>query len=144
MKWFTRRSAKRIGDGYSLVDHQLAVVGNVSTDGTVRVEGRLEGTQHRAGKLIIGANATVVGEIEAHEVIIAGTLSGDLRVDGRVEVKRTATVNGDINAAAVMLEDGGTVHGHLVVWPRQHEAVVEPERRIALTPSHAAAALSQG
>lgn len=144
MKLFGRRSTRPIAQGYSLIDDQLAVVGNLATDGTVRVEGRLEGTRHRAGKLIVGASATVIGDIEAHEVIVAGMLAGNLEVRGRVEVKHAAAVHGDIRAASVLLEDGGRVHGHLMVRPletnAQEHAGAAP---LLLTPSRAAAAIPQ-
>lgn len=140
MKWFVRRSTRRMSDGYSLVDHHLAIVGNLVTDGTVRVEGLLEGTHHRAGKLIVGASATVIGDVEAQEVVVAGTLSGDLHVHGRVDIKRCATVTGDIRAAAVMLEDGGTVHGHLIVRPAEDAHRAASPGRLTLTPSTAAPA----
>lgn len=143
MKWFARRSTRAVSHGYSLIDEHLAVAGNLATDATVRVEGRIEGTQHRVGKLIVGANATVVGEVEAHEVIVAGTLAGNLTVHGRVEVKHSATVHGDIRAAAVMLEDGGTVHGHLMVHPVDAEAARSATPTLLLTPSRAAAAIPQ-
>ena len=144
MKWFARRSTRPVSDGYSLVDEQLAVAGNLSTEGTVRVEGHVEGTHHRVGRLIVGGSASVLGDVEAHEVVVAGTLVGDLHVRGRVQVKSTATVRGDIRAAAVMLEDGGTVHGHLMVQSLEAAAEDATARPALLTPSRAAAALSPG
>ncbi|HVX40422.1 MAG TPA: polymer-forming cytoskeletal protein [Gemmatimonadaceae bacterium] len=143
MKWFARRSAPPVSDGYSLVDERLAVAGNLETNGTVRVEGAVEGTLHRVGRLIIGASATVLGDIDAHEVVVAGTLVGDLRVRGRIQVKSTATVRGDIHAATVVLEDGGTVHGHLLVQSLEAAEADAPQRPM-LTPSRGAPALSPG
>ena len=88
------------------------------TQGTIRVDGRVEGylhrvqyDDHRLGRRRRGGN------IEAREVVIGGEVLGNLVVDGRVEVKESGTVRGDIRATAVMLEEGGTVHGHVLVHP---------------------------
>jgi cytoskeletal protein CcmA (bactofilin family) len=136
-----RRPAGPAPDAYSVVDAHLSIAGDISTDGIVRVDGRIDGTLHRAHTLIIGASGTVVGNIEAHEVVIGGVLTGDLVVSGRVEVQKTATVRGDIAAAAVALEEGGTVHGHVVVRTLDADApAIGGERRLMLTPGRSMAA----
>lgn len=140
-----RRPARPASDGYSVIDDQLSVSGDIATDGTVRVDGRIEGTLHRADTLIIGSGGAVIGNVQAREVVIGGELTGSLMVSGRVEVQKTATVRGDIRAAAVSLEEGGTVHGHVMVHPVDAEMPAIPgERRLVLTPSRSMAAVSQG
>jgi cytoskeletal protein CcmA (bactofilin family) len=104
------------------------------------VDGRIDGTLHRADTLIIGAGGAVIGNIEAREVVVGGELTGDLSVRGRVEIQKTATVRGDIRAAAVGLEEGGTVHGHVIVHSLDAEMPVIGERRLMLTPSRSVAA----
>ncbi len=144
MKLFSRRQPPVVSDGYSIIDEHLAIVGDISTDGTVRVDGRVEGSLHRTNTMIIGAGAIVIGSVEAREIVVGGEVTGDLVVSGRVEVQKSGTVRGDIRAAAVMLEEGGTVHGHVVVHPLDGEMpVIGHERRLMLTPSRAVAAVSQ-
>jgi cytoskeletal protein CcmA (bactofilin family) len=143
MKLFARRrqQPEAPSDGYSIIDEHLAVVGDISTDGTVRVDGRVEGSLHRTNTMIIGAGATLVGNVEAREVVIGGDVRGNLVVSGRVEVQKTGTVHGDIRAAAVMLEEGGTVHGHVLVLSLDaDEPEIGSERRLMLTPSRGIAA----
>ncbi len=142
MSMFSRRRppiAPPASDGYSVVDAHLAIQGDLSTDGTVRVDGRVDGTLHRADTLIVGAGGVVIGNVDAREVIVGGELTGDLVVRGRVEVQKTAIVRGDIRAAAVALEEGGTVHGHVVVHSLEAELPSIGERRLMLTPRSVAA-----
>lgn len=143
MKLFSRRPTRPTSDGYSIIDERLSITGDLVTDGTVRVDGRVEGALHRTDKMIIGDGASVVGNVEAHEVVIGGEITGNLRVSGRVEVQPSGTVRGDIHAAAVLLAEGGTVHGHVVVHPVEHAEmpVLDGDRRLALTPGRAAAAV---
>jgi cytoskeletal protein CcmA (bactofilin family) len=145
MKLFSRRPARPANTGYSVIDDQLSISGDINTEGTVRVDGRVEGSLHRADTLIIGAGGMVIGNVEAREVVIGGDLCGSLDVSGRVEVQASATVQGDIHAAAVMLQEGGTVHGHVAIHPKGSDrSEIPTERRLALTPSHALKAVAQG
>ena len=145
MKLFARRQAPATTRGYSVIDNELTVSGDLRTTGTVRVDGRLEGSLHKAGTLIIGAEGSVVGNIEASEVVVGGTLQGNLTASQRVEVQATATINGDIRASAVQLMEGGKVHGHISINPIGADiATAPPERRLTLTPSASARAIAQG
>ena len=145
MSLFTRRSARPAANGYSVIDNQLSISGDLHTEGTVRVDGRVEGSLHRADTLIIAAGGVVIGDVEAREVVIGGNLCGTLTVSGRVEVQATAEVEGDIRAAAVMLQEGGTVRGHVAIHPIGSKLPVpSDDRHLTLTPSRPVAAIAQG
>src|SRR5690349_6687116 len=144
MKMFNSRPSRPASTGYSVIDHQLSISGDLNTEGTVRVDGRVEGTRHRADTLIIAAGGVVVGDVEAREVVIGGNLCGTLTIAGRVEVQSTASVEGDIRAAAVMLQEGGTVRGHVAIHPIGSKPALVEERRLTLTPSKPIAAVAQG
>jgi cytoskeletal protein CcmA (bactofilin family) len=145
MKLFARRPARAAATGYSVIDDELTISGDISTEGTIRVDGRVEGSVHRADTLIIGSGGTVVGNIEAREVVIGGEVCGNLTASDRVEVQASATVQGDIRAAAVLLAEGGKVHGHVSIHPVGSDVTSIPaERRLMLTPSRAVQAVAQG
>jgi len=147
MKLFARRPARPAATGYSVIDNQLSIAGDLDTEGTVRVDGRVQGTLHRADTLIIAAGGEVIGDVEAREVVIGGSLCGTLTVSGRVEVQTTATVEGDIRAAAIMLQEGGTVRGHVEIHAiGSQPSLAREARRLTLTPSsnQAIAAVAQG
>jgi cytoskeletal protein CcmA (bactofilin family) len=115
MALFGGRSTKHAPPGYSVIDDRLAVRGELDTDGTVRVDGRVEGTMHRAGTLIVGGQGTVIGDVNAGDVVVAGTLHGNVQATGRVEIEATATVFGAIQAASMSLVEGGVVHGQVAI-----------------------------
>ena len=128
--------------GYSVVDEHLTIHGNLDTDGTVRVSGRVEGTAHRAGTLIIGIGGCVVGDIEAREVVVGGTVQGNIQASARVEIDSGATVHGEVHADTMLLHEGGTVNGQVAVGA---SAPATPggapnTRRLSLTPSASTAA----
>lgn len=67
--------------------------------------------------VLVRAEATVTGNIHAGEIIVHGTVRGDLRAAGRVAVMRGARVIGGIRARRLVLEDGASVTGRLEIGP---------------------------
>lgn len=114
--------------GYSVLDAQLVVVGDLETDGTLRLDGKLRGSIRRADLVILGASAEVEGDVTAREVVVAGAVLGNIEATERAEVQATAVVTGDIATGAVLIHEGGAVRGRLLV--RAHE-----ERARAMRPT---------
>ena len=116
------------GDGYSVLHASLTVVGDMETDGAVRIDGRLEGSIRRARLVVIGASASVAGSVCADEVVISGAIAGNVEASVRVEVQPTAVITGDIAAGAVVIHEGSAVQGRLSIRPREtHAPAAAPE-----------------
>ena len=101
--------------GYSVLDAQLTVRGDIETQGTLRVDGRLDGSIRHADIVVIGTGATVNGDISAREVIVGGTVQGNITATTRIELQPSAVVTGDIDAGAIMIHEGCAVQGRLTV-----------------------------
>lgn len=89
--------------GYSLLDSQLAVDGDIDTAGSLRIDGRLNGNIVRSDTVVLGAGASMNGDVHAREVIVGGTLAGNVYASERVELQPTAVVTGDITAQLVLI-----------------------------------------
>lgn len=110
-------SASR-GDGgvsevVSIVGPGTTFEGDCDSDGTLRVEGRLEGTIRAARAVVVGEEGSVVGDVHTRDAVIAGQVEGTVVAENRVEVRETARVEGDIRCRRLKLEEGGIVDGRL-------------------------------
>jgi cytoskeletal protein CcmA (bactofilin family) len=126
MTLFARRATLPEPTGYSVIDEQMVIRGEINTQGTIRVDGRLEGRLHRADTIIVGSTGVIVGDVEAREVVVGGSIQGNIVAEGRVEVQASASVRGDVRTAAMLLHEGATVLGHLTV--DQTPNAIEPPR----------------
>jgi cytoskeletal protein CcmA (bactofilin family) len=122
MSFLTKRAARTrpsapAGSGYSLLDAQIIVTGDLSTAGSLRIDGRLEGSVLRADVVVLGVGATMSGDIHAREVVIGGTLTGSVHAAERVELQATAIVTGDILTQSVFVQEGGVVNGRVLMRP---------------------------
>ena len=115
--------------GCSVLDAKLSVAGDLETDGTLRIDGRLRGCVRRADLVVLGPDAVVEGDITAREIVVGGSVLGNIVAEERAEVQATALVAGDITTGAVLIHEGGAVRGRLQV--RAHE---ERARTLKPTP----------
>ena len=115
MSIFGGGPARPAAAGFSVVDDRLTIRGNIDTDGTVRVDGRVEGAMHRAGMLIVGVGGAVIGDVEAREVVVAGNIQGNVHARGRIEIESGAAVHGEVRANAMSLREGGAVDGQVSI-----------------------------
>jgi cytoskeletal protein CcmA (bactofilin family) len=99
----------------SIIGPGMNIVGDLVTDGTVRVEGRIEGTV-RAGKaVIVGKGGEVVGDVLTQDAVIGGTIRGTVVAESRLELQATSDIEGQIRArsAHLMLEEGARFNGQI-------------------------------
>jgi cytoskeletal protein CcmA (bactofilin family) len=101
--------------GYSVLDTQMFVRGDLSTDGAIRIDGRLEGNIIRSDIVVIGSKASVVGNIAAREVVVAGSVEGNITAESRVELDNEAVVVGDIVAGSILTHEGAQIRGTVVI-----------------------------
>jgi cytoskeletal protein CcmA (bactofilin family) len=134
--------SNKSSQGYSVIHDRLTIRGELDTDGTVRVEGRVEGPSHRAGTLIVGAGGFVVGNVEAKDVVVAGQIQGNVHASGRLEIEAGASVLGEIRANLMILREGATIHGQVSIGTTPPAAVMAPTgsaRRLEIANPTAAA-----
>jgi cytoskeletal protein CcmA (bactofilin family) len=99
----------------SIIGPGMSVVGDCETDGTLRVEGRIEGTI-RAGKaVVVGKDGEVSGKIFTQDAILAGRVQGSIHAASRLEVQATARIDAEVRARRMQLEEGAEVNGTLIM-----------------------------
>ena len=137
----------KASQGYSVIHDRLTIRGELDTDGTVRVEGRVEGPKHRAGTLIVGAGGYVVGDVEAKDVVVAGQIQGNVHATGRIEIEAGASVLGEIRANLMVLREGAAIHGQVSIGATPPAAITAPTgsaRRLEISNTAAIPAVTTG
>jgi cytoskeletal protein CcmA (bactofilin family) len=111
----------------SIIGPGMRVVGDCETDGTLRIEGTVEGTV-RAGKaVVVGKEGTVEGDISTQDAIVGGRVNGKLVAESRLELQSTCVVEGEIRARRIKLDEGGTVNGQVHVGEIKQTAAHGPK-----------------
>jgi cytoskeletal protein CcmA (bactofilin family) len=95
----------------TVIGKGLKIVGNVTADGLVRVNGKIEGELH-CTSLAVSRNAQIAGTVVADKVVIDGMVEGPIQ-GGDVLLKSHAQVLGDIHHDALAIERGARFEGHV-------------------------------
>jgi len=94
----------------------LHVKGEITGSEDLLIDGSVEGLiQLDERKLTVGATAKVTADIIAREVVVYGTVKGNLRAKDRIEIKKDGSVNGDLTTARIMIEDGAYFKGSIEI-----------------------------
>src|SRR5260370_17571647 len=103
------RAAARLGAS-------LQVKGEISGDEDLQIDGTVEGLVNlQDRKLTIGAAAKVTADIAAREVIVYGSVKGNLPARDRIEIKKNGSVVGDLTTHRIMIDDGAYFKGAIEI-----------------------------
>ena len=95
----------------SIVGPGMTIVGDIETEGTVRIEGTVNGTI-RAGKaVVVGKDGRVEGTIITQDAVLAGSIEGTVTAGSRLELQATCRMDGEILARLMHLEEGAVLNG---------------------------------
>ncbi len=96
------------------VSQGIKIKGEINGSEELFVDGQIEGTITCASSTVtLGPNATVKADVTAREVIVRGRVEGKLTGTERIQVWRSARVQGDLKADRISIEEGAELHGML-------------------------------
>ncbi len=114
----------------TIIAEGLKIVGSVTAEGLVEVNGHIEGDLH-CTSLIVSPKASISGGVEAERVVVNGRVEGPIR-GGEVLLKSRAHVVGDIQHQSLAIEAGAFFDGRSVRSPdsnvRKSSPAEKPER----------------
>lgn len=121
----------------------LQVKGEISGDEDLQIDGTVEGLVNlQDRKLTIGASAKVTADIAAREVVVFGSVKGNLRARDRIEIKKDGSVVGDLTTARIMIEDGAYFKGAIEI-EKSSDSSKDHEKSAFARPAAAAPAVPQ-
>ncbi len=113
-----------VDDGQmSVIGPTLVIKGELEAGENLLVQGRIEGTiTHNAESLVIGERGTVHANIKARNVIIEGTVDGDIHCSESVSIRETANVKGNIFTPRISITEGAHFKGGIDMDERPDNA----------------------
>ncbi len=108
-----RTDKERHSDSIStLLGEDARIEGHLDFGGTLRLDGKLEGTlSGRNGTLIVGEKAVLKAEINVKNAVIMGSITGTVTALEKIELYPPAKIDGDIAAPKVTIESGAVLNG---------------------------------
>ncbi|GMQ99894.1 MAG: polymer-forming cytoskeletal protein [Zetaproteobacteria bacterium] len=87
--------------------------GELSFEGAVRIDGKFEGNirSTNEGTLIVSEEAQIIGEVDVPNLLLHGTVRGNVRATKSLKIGPTGRLNGDVEYSVVSLAEGAAVNG---------------------------------
>lgn len=111
----TTRTVRTISDNVdveSLIGEHTSFEGTLKTEGSVRILGTIQGEIESKATIIVEEKAKVTARLTAQQVAVAGQVDGQIYCEGRVEIRPTGRVTGEINAGALIVQEGAYFDGN--------------------------------
>jgi cytoskeletal protein CcmA (bactofilin family) len=104
---------KHAGDGtLSLISANTSLEGKLTTEGSVRIDGKLIGDIIAKANVAVGLTGTVEGSVTGKNVALAGRVKGYVTAAEKLILESKSVMRGDIRAQKLVVDEGATFDGH--------------------------------
>ena len=111
------------------------VEGKLTFEGSVRIDGQVEGEISAQEMVVLGETADVSAQITANTIVVQGRVTGDLNARKRVELKAPASVAGNISTPCLVIHEGVVFEGHCAMGGSAASRTERGDKRVALFPA---------
>jgi cytoskeletal protein CcmA (bactofilin family) len=106
-----KRKETLVGEINTLLGRGSEFEGKLTFEGTVRIDGSLKGEVFSDDVLIVGEGARLEAEIDIGEIIIQGTVVGNIRAKRAIEILAPGRVKGDVTTPSLQIDKGVIFEG---------------------------------
>lgn len=104
--------------------------GTITYNGTVRIDGFLDGEIHTEGVLLVGEEAVITAKVTAGTIVCKGKITGDIVAKEKIKLRAPAVISGGVKTPMLSIEEGVLFNGTL----EMAQGVREVQREATLHP----------
>lgn len=135
--------------GQAALGKSVIVKGQIFSREDLTIDGEVEGTvELQEHRLTVGPNGKVIASIKAREIVVLGTIHGNVETTDKIEIRKEAKLVGDIRTARIVIEDGAYFKGNIDIIraeaPKPLPAPAPKPQPVASAPAPAAPAMAAG
>ncbi len=110
------------------------IEGKLTFEGSVQIDGQVEGEILAQEAVIIGDSAVISAQIHAEVVVIRGKVTGDVTARKRVELRAPGRLSGNITTPSLVIHEGVYFEGHCSMGGGTENKMEKADRKVALFP----------
>ncbi|MCP4397533.1 MAG: polymer-forming cytoskeletal protein [bacterium] len=99
--------------GFTTIGRGITIKGELIGDEDVKIEGKVEGRVQLTQNLVVGQNGVLEADVQAENINIGGTVTGNIMAKNKVEIIASGTMMGDIKAPKVIVAEGAHFKGNV-------------------------------
>ncbi|MDH5667325.1 MAG: polymer-forming cytoskeletal protein [Nitrospira sp.] len=103
--------------------------GTIVYQGTVRIDGTLDGEIQTEGVLLVGEEAVLKAKVTAGTIVCKGKITGDITAKEKIKLRAPAVIEGGVTSPMISIEEGVLFNGTLEMTQRTRDVQKEPTLR---------------
>lgn len=129
--------------GPAVIGKSVMIKGQIFSREDLTIDGEIDGSvelhEHR---LTVGPNGKLQAGVKAREVVVLGTIHGNVEASDKIDIRKDARLVGDIKTARIVIEDGAYFKGSIdIIRPDVKPAPAVSKPMAAATPAAVVAAV---
>ena len=96
----------------NVISQDTKVIGNITSNSPIRIDGILEGNLSTQGKIVVGKSGSIKGQLKGVNADIEGKFSGKIELTGTLVLKDTAHIEGEVMIGKLYVEPGATFNAN--------------------------------
>ncbi|NLW45356.1 MAG: polymer-forming cytoskeletal protein [Syntrophomonadaceae bacterium] len=96
----------------TIISENVLFKGDFNSEGSVRIDGEVEGQVKIKGDLVLGDKGSIKGDILVANILVSGTVEGTIVAEGRLEITPTGKIKGGVQCKTLVVEEGGIIQGN--------------------------------
>ncbi|MBI4400089.1 MAG: polymer-forming cytoskeletal protein [Nitrospirae bacterium] len=97
----------------AFVGKEVEFKGVISYNGTVRIDGHMDGEIHTEGILLVGEEAVITAKVSAGTIVSKGKITGDIIAKEKIRLLSPAVLNGSVKTPMLSMEEGVLFNGNI-------------------------------
>ncbi|MBP2642354.1 MAG: hypothetical protein H6Q67_241 [Firmicutes bacterium] len=106
----------------TVIGKDTKITGNIEANGTIRIDGQVDGEIITKGDVIIGETGVVKAKVKAHGATVAGSMYGNAEITEKFEISPTGKMHGDIKTGTLSIGEGAIFKGACEMYSGETES----------------------
>lgn len=121
--------------GMAVIGKTVLIKGQVMSREDLTIDGEVEGSvELQENRLTVGPHGKVQAGVKAREVVVLGTVHGNVETSDKIEIRKDARLVGDLKTARIVIEDGAYFKGSIdIIKPELAKPTPAPKQAAAQT-----------
>jgi cytoskeletal protein CcmA (bactofilin family) len=96
----------------AIIGKSVTIKGQIFSREDLTIDGEVDGSvELQEHRLTVGQNGNLRADVRAHEVVVLGSINGNVEATEKIDIRKEARITGDIKAARIETEDGAYLKG---------------------------------
>ena len=102
-------------DEVTIISAGVTIEGKISSNGSIRIDGTVNGDVSASGNITIGEHGEINGELNAEVVTIGGKITGTIYAREKLTLEAKSVLKGDLNSKILIVEAGARFDGKSIM-----------------------------